>query len=177
MNSKPSLSRTFDVDFGGSNFENFDWVICREWPPCRRGPKKPSDKRPHKQAGLRRYVACHLSMVSESRDEMLGLCGRAKASRQTKRPRCPAQQHACSRRGGARGGVGEVWAGKIAPKFDCHFFDPTCAAGGALSAGLATWWLRSGLVHPWLQKIGVSAPQARKLRKTDNKGCGNWIFG
>ncbi len=29
----------------------------------------------------------------------------------------------------------------------------------------------SGLVHPWLEKIGVSAPQARKLRKTGKKGA------
>jgi len=27
-----------------------------------------------------------------------------------------------------------VWGGKIDPKFDCHYFDPTCAAGG--SAGM-----------------------------------------
>ena len=24
-----------------------------------------------------------------------------------------------------------VWGGKIDPKFDCHYFDPTCAAGGS----------------------------------------------
>jgi len=28
--------------------------------------------------------------------------------------------------------VERVWGGKIDPKFDCHYFDPTCAAGGSL---------------------------------------------
>ena len=48
-------------------------------------------------------------MICESRDEMFVSCGN-------------------------RGG-GEVWGGKIAPKFDCHYFDPTCAAGGSVSQG------------------------------------------
>ena len=28
--------------------------------------------------------------------------------------------------------VERVWGGKIDPKFDCHYFDPTCAAGRGL---------------------------------------------
>ena len=31
--------------------------------------------------------------------------------------------------------VERVWGGKIDPKFDCHYFDPTCAAGGSVSQG------------------------------------------
>ena len=33
--------------------------------------------------------------------------------------------------------VERVWGGKIDPKFDCHYFDPICAAGGAVSQGPA----------------------------------------
>ncbi len=36
--------------------------------------------------------------------------------------------------GRIRGGGGEIWGDKIAPKLDCHYFDPTCAAGGSQMA-------------------------------------------
>ena len=60
---------------------------------------------------LRRCVACHFGMICEKRDEMFVSCGN--------RPIPPAR----------------VLGGKTAPKFDCHYFDPTCAAGGSVSQG------------------------------------------
>ena len=58
--------------------------------------------------------------------------------------------------------VERVWGGKIDPKFDCHYFDPTCAAGGALSDTPTT-------SHMWSTTTQASRDRDnKKLHQGDN---------
>ena len=43
---------------------------------------------------------------------------------------------------------GWVWGDKIDPKFDCHYFDPTCAAGGSTQRNRRVAAPHKGSVRP-----------------------------